>query len=109
MNASDLHRNSLVIDSHNDTVVSLIRRGNVGIAGETGADRHGRAGAVAYLRQYLSPRDPAALQFSLPRLREGGGDGRSGRGGRRVKAARAGGGVRGAGHRRRGRLSAAVA
>ena len=74
MNASDLHRNSLVIDSHNDTVVSLIRRGNVGIAGETGADRHGRAGAVAYLRQYLSPRDPAALQFSLPRLREGGVD-----------------------------------
>ena len=74
MNAADLHHDSLVIDSHNDTVVSLIRRGNVGLAGETGQDRHGRAGAVAYLRQYLSPRDPGALQFSLPRLREGGVD-----------------------------------
>ncbi len=74
MNAADLHRDSLVIDSHNDTAVSLIRRGNVGLAGETGQDRHGRAGAVAYLRQYLSPRDPGALQFSLPRLREGGVD-----------------------------------
>lgn len=71
MNAADLHRDSLVIDSHNDTVVALIRRGNIGIAGETGADRDSRAGAVAYLRQYLSPQGPEAIQFSLPRLREG--------------------------------------
>ncbi|HJP32316.1 MAG TPA: dipeptidase [Candidatus Latescibacteria bacterium] len=69
--ATDLHRDSLVIDSHNDTAVALIRRGNVGIAGEDGADRHGRAGAVAYLRQYLSPRGQEPVQFTLPRLRQG--------------------------------------
>ena len=74
MNATDLHRDSLVIDSHNDTTVALIRRGNVGIAGETGEDRHGRAGAVAYLRQYLTPQGQQAVQFTLPRLREGGVD-----------------------------------
>jgi len=74
MNAADLHRDSLVIDSHNDTTVALIRRGNVGISGETGPDRHGRAGAVAYLRQYLTPQGQEAVQLTLPRLREGGVD-----------------------------------
>ncbi|HCL26826.1 MAG TPA: peptidase [Candidatus Latescibacteria bacterium] len=68
---TDLHRDSLVIDSHNDTVVALIRRGNVGIGGETGPERDALAGAVAYLRQYLTPNGPEAIQFSLPRLREG--------------------------------------
>jgi membrane dipeptidase len=71
MNASDLHRHSLVIDSHNDTTVALIRRGNVGIAGEVGEDRHGRAGAVAYLRQYLTPQGHEPVQFTLPHLRQG--------------------------------------
>ncbi len=71
MNAADLHRSSLVIDSHNDTTVALIRRGNMGIADESGEDRHSRAGAVAYLRQYLPPQGQDTVQFSLAHLREG--------------------------------------
>lgn len=70
--ATDLHRDAIVIDSHNDTAVALIRRGNVGLAGESGADRRDRAGAVAYLRQYLSPQGDTQLQLTLPRLRAGG-------------------------------------
>lgn len=69
--AAALHHNSLVIDSHNDTVVALIRRGHVGIDGAFGAERDARAEVVAYLRQYLEPRGPEAVQFLLPRLREG--------------------------------------
>lgn len=69
--AYTLHADSLVIDSHNDTAVALIRRGNVGLAGEDGTERHGRAGAVAYLRQYLSPRGPSPIQFTLPHLKAG--------------------------------------
>jgi membrane dipeptidase len=71
MSATDLHRDSLVIDSHNDTVVALIRRGNIGIDGAMSEDRQSRAGAVAYLRQYLSPRGEQEIQFTLPRLRAG--------------------------------------
>ena len=50
--ASSLHRESLVIDSHNDSAVALIRGGNLGLGGESGSQRRDRAGAVAYLRQY---------------------------------------------------------
>ena len=32
--AANLHNDSLVIDSHNDSAVALIRRGNVGLGGE---------------------------------------------------------------------------
>jgi membrane dipeptidase len=74
VNAAELHRDCLVIDSHNDTSVALIRRGNVGIAGEEGDDRQQRAGAVAYLRQYLSPRGVESVQFTLPKMRAGGVD-----------------------------------
>ncbi|MDA0335374.1 MAG: hypothetical protein O2782_09435 [bacterium] len=60
-----------MIDSHNDTTVALIGRGNMGIAGEHGGDRHSRAGVVAYLRQYLPTQDQDAVQFTLAHLREG--------------------------------------
>ena len=33
MDAEQLHRDALVIDSHNDSIVSQIRRGNVSITG----------------------------------------------------------------------------
>ncbi len=66
-----LHREALVIDSHNDSIVAHIRRGNLGLAGEQGPERAGRAGAVAYLRQYLSPLGQG-IQLDIPRMRAGG-------------------------------------
>ena len=64
-----LHQDSLVIDSHNDSIVALIRRG-MSIDGAQRADFHQRDGAVAYLRQYQSPGD--GVQLDLPKVREGG-------------------------------------
>lgn len=66
-----LHRDALVIDSHNDSIVAHIRRGNLGLGGEQGAERAGRAGVVAYLRQYLSPLGEG-IQLDIPRMRAGG-------------------------------------
>ena len=67
----DLHRDALVIDSHNDTAVGLIRRGNLGLAGESSPERRRRLGAVAYVRQQFDPPE-RPLQVTLPLLREGG-------------------------------------
>ena len=67
----DLHGDALVIDSHNDTAVGLIRRGNLGLAGESSPERRRRIGAVAYVRQQFDPPE-RPLQLTLPRLREGG-------------------------------------
>ena len=66
-----LHSDALVIDSHNDTAVGLIRRGNLGLAGESSPERRRRFGAVAYVRQQFDPPE-RPLQVTLPRLREGG-------------------------------------
>ena len=67
--ARRLHQDSLVIDSHNDSIVALIRRG-MSIDGTQRTDFHQRDGVVAYLRQYQSPDD--GVQLDLPKVREGG-------------------------------------
>ena len=67
--ARRLHQDSLVIDSHNDSIVGLIRRG-MSLDGTQRTDFHQRDGAVAYLRQYQSPDD--GVQLDLPKAREGG-------------------------------------
>ena len=67
--ARRLHQDSLVIDSHNDSIVALIRRG-MSLDGTQRTDFHQRDGAVAYLRQYQSPDD--GVQLDLPKAREGG-------------------------------------
>jgi hypothetical protein len=38
-----LHRDALVIDSHNDSIVAHIRRGNLGLGGEQGPERASRS------------------------------------------------------------------
>ncbi len=68
--AANLHRDSLVIDSHNDSAVALIRRGNLGLAGERDSGRYERAGAVAYLRQYQSGQ--VKMQLDINTMRAGG-------------------------------------
>lgn len=66
-----LHQNALVIDSHNDTIVSHLRRGYLSISGHR-LPEHQRyyEGTVAYLRGPLA--SDAVIQINLPKMREGG-------------------------------------
>lgn len=71
-----LHREALVIDSHNDTIVSHIRRGNLGLDGLPAADRERRSGTVAYLRGLLDAADrKQEAQIDFPKMCAGGIDG----------------------------------
>lgn len=68
-----MHRNALVIDSHNDTIVAHIRRGNLSLQrGQEGANgRH--SGTIAFLRGHEDPRPGASfIQINFPKMREGG-------------------------------------
>ena len=57
MDSSTLHRNALVIDSHNDTLVAHIRRGNLSLErGPEGSDTRS-SGLIAFLRQHEDPRE----------------------------------------------------
>ena len=71
MDAAALHRDALVIDSHNDSIVALIRRGNLGLDGGKRDDYLQRDGAVAYLRQFIQPLGEDT-QLDLPKMRQGG-------------------------------------
>ncbi len=68
---AELHRDALVIDSHNDTIVMHIRRGNRSVAGTASGVRH--RGTVATL---CDPLDLAArgpgVQIDVPKMRSGG-------------------------------------
>ena len=71
MDATALHRESLVIDSHNDSIVALIRHGNLGLNGDKRDDYLQRDGAVSYLRQFVQPLGEDT-QLDLPKMRQGG-------------------------------------
>ena len=60
-----------VIDSHNDSIIALIRRGHIGLDGARQARDSRRPGAVAYLRQYQYPLGEG-IQLDIPRMRQGG-------------------------------------
>ena len=68
IDAQKLHRESLVIDSHNDTAVTLISHGDFDLEGRPQNDR---AGFVAHLRKRL-PAEARPPQLTLPLLRQGG-------------------------------------
>lgn len=71
MNAETLHAQALVIDSHNDTIVSHIRRGNRSISATPGGKRH--EGTISYLRGPLTP--PSSdidIQINFPNMKKGG-------------------------------------
>src|SRR6476659_3348763 len=73
--AEQLHRDALVIDSHNDTIVSHIRRGNLSLAGGEAPHLARLDGTVKFLRGPLEREARAwSEQVSLPKLREGGVD-----------------------------------
>ena len=69
--ARHLHQNTLVIDAHNDSIIALIRRGNMSLDGSQRSDYREREGAVAYLRQYIQPLGQG-LQLDIPKMRQGG-------------------------------------
>jgi len=71
--AEQLHREALVIDSHNDSIVSHIRRGNRSITEREAPHLKGREGTVWNLRGPLETEAYAWNgQVTLPKLRAGG-------------------------------------
>jgi len=67
-----LHQRALVIDSHNDSAVALIRRGNLRLDGSQPEHWRQREGAAAYLRQYQIPLGAEKIQLDLPKMHQGG-------------------------------------
>ncbi len=71
MDASHFHTRSLVIDGHNDTIVSHQRRGTTSLSG--GPFLHETKGTVSYLRGHLaSPAADIEIQINFPKMRSGG-------------------------------------
>jgi membrane dipeptidase len=73
MDSRALQARALVIDSHNDTIVAHIRRGNFGLEdGPDGAAAR-RSGTIAFLRGDEEPRAGAAtIQINFPKMRAAG-------------------------------------
>ena len=69
--ARGLHEEALVVDAHNDSIIALIRGGNLDLYGQQRPDYPDHEGAVAYLRQYLRPLGQAN-QLDIPKMRQGG-------------------------------------
>lgn len=68
-----LHHDSLVIDSHNDAIVSYIRRGNLSVTGLTAPHLAGLDGTVSFLRGPLAREEyDWHGQIDLPLMRAGG-------------------------------------
>lgn len=73
MDYRELHADALVVDSHNDTIVAHIRRGNLSLSGgsEGGERRH--SGVISFLRGHEAPRPGAAdIQIDFPKMRQAG-------------------------------------
>ena len=75
--AAALHRESLVVDSHNDSIVLHIRLGNrsmSGMGGEPDPALAAREGIIRYLRGPLPPvgGKPVEPQIEFPKMRAGG-------------------------------------
>ncbi len=73
MDYQELQRDALVIDSHNDTIVAHIRRGNLSLErGEAGHDQR-HSGTISFLRGPEEPRPGAEfLQINFPLMRQAG-------------------------------------
>jgi len=71
--AAQLHREALVIDTHNDSIVSHIRRGNLSLTGREKPHLAGLEGTVLSLRGPLTPEEREWHgQLDLPKMRAGG-------------------------------------
>jgi len=69
----ELHKDALVIDSHNDTIVAHIRRGNASFFSDEGEATQGHSGTISFLRGPQSTRPGAAyLQIDFPKMQQAG-------------------------------------
>ncbi|MDA8218058.1 MAG: membrane dipeptidase, partial [Dehalococcoidales bacterium] len=72
MDYQQLHREALVIDSHNDTIVAHIRRGNLSLqTGESVSDDT-FYGVVAFVRGEYPDKVAKPIQIDFPKMRESG-------------------------------------
>ena len=72
--AARLHDRALVIDTHNDSIVAHVRRGNQSFA-DPSKKGPGHEGVISWLRGPLDPmRSPAEVQLNFPKMRAGGVD-----------------------------------
>ena len=73
MDAQDLHHQTLVIDSHNDTIVAHIRRGNLSLERGAEGSEARSSGVIAFLRGPEEPRSGAEhVQINFPKMRQAG-------------------------------------
>src|SRR5436190_3994911 len=73
--AAALHREALVVDSHNDSIVLHIRQGNRSMSGEPDPALASRDGIIRYLRGPLdSAQRGVEPQIDFPKMRAGGVD-----------------------------------
>jgi membrane dipeptidase len=69
MDLKELHKNALVIDSHNDTIVAHIRRGNLSLERGQEDSEMRSSGTIAFLSGHEEPRDGAAnIQINFPKM-----------------------------------------
>ncbi len=72
MTTRQLHQEALVIDSHNDSIVTHIRANNLGFNQENTPERVERNGTVAHLRGARGPLAQQPVQLDIPKMRAGG-------------------------------------
>ncbi len=73
MNYRETHRDALVIDAHNDTIVAHVLAGNRSIVGTTESNTTAHTGSIARLRGGAGTRTPSAgLQIDLRRMQAAG-------------------------------------
>ena len=73
LDPTQLHRDALVIDGHNDTIVSNIRRGHLDLCGQADARLSRLEGTIHYLRGPLPAEEREWHgQVDLSKLRAGG-------------------------------------
>ena len=70
---SELQKQALVIDAHNDSIVAHIRRGNTSLADETQQNPTAPPGTIAYLRGPVpTDEETIGIQLNIPKMRQGG-------------------------------------
>ena len=73
MNAEDLHKEALLIDSHNDTIVAHILKGGYSFFGEGTRGQDNPPGMIeATMRPGDSPARAAPIQINFPKMCKGG-------------------------------------
>lgn len=72
MDYRQFHDDALVIDSHNDTIVMHIRRGNVSLVSGRGTPNNGFYGVISFTRGERPDGDGKPIQIDFPKMRESG-------------------------------------